>query len=110
MKARGGRKGGNVLDFVAAMESCTIRVAALVIQKRFMNGEAEKNIGAAASPPELIAEKKEPIGEPEQSTDRGVVNNPLPFALRGIDSSHQYLKHRGIKQEKAGHYRRRRIC
>lgn len=33
--ARGGRIGGNVLDFVAAMESCSIRHAALKLQEWF---------------------------------------------------------------------------
>jgi DNA primase len=104
VKARGGRKGGNVLDFVAAMESCNVRVAALILQKRFMSEGSEIQNRAAASPPELVAEKKKPVGEREQPDDRGVVNNPLPFALRGIDSSHPYLVHRGIKQETAEHF------
>ena len=33
--SRGGRTGGNVLDFVAAMERCSIRDAALKLQERF---------------------------------------------------------------------------
>jgi hypothetical protein len=32
MQARGGRPGGNTLDFVALMERCSIREAALRIQ------------------------------------------------------------------------------
>lgn len=35
VKARGERKGGNVLDFVAVMESCTIRDSALKLQNWF---------------------------------------------------------------------------
>jgi hypothetical protein len=34
--ARGGRLGGNVLDFVAAMEGCPIREAALKLQEAFV--------------------------------------------------------------------------
>jgi DNA primase len=106
VKARGGRRGGNVLDFVAAMESCTVRVAALILQKWFMGERTEKNIGAAASPPELVAKKKEPVGESASEEEgRGVlVNKPLPFALRGVDTSHPYLAHRGIKKEMADHF------
>lgn len=106
VKARAGRRGGNVLDFVAAMESCTVRVAALILQKWFMSEGAEKNIGAAASPPELVAEKNEPVGECANVEEgRGVlVNKPLPFALRGVDTSHPYLAHRGIKKETAEHF------
>jgi hypothetical protein len=33
--ARGGRKGGNVLDFVAAMERCPVREAAVKLQQWF---------------------------------------------------------------------------
>src|SRR3974390_3462766 len=33
--ARGGRVGGNVLDFIASMESCSIREAALRLQTWF---------------------------------------------------------------------------
>lgn len=92
VKARGGRKGGNVLDFVAVMESCTVRDAALKLQAWFM-GE-----GAA----ELVAEKNEPVGESASEAGRGMsINKPLPFTLQGIDSSHPYLKHRGITQETA---------
>ena len=35
VEARGGSKGGNVLDFVAVMEGCTIRDGALKLQKWF---------------------------------------------------------------------------
>jgi len=35
VEARGGSKGGNVLDFVAVMESCTIRDGALKLQDWF---------------------------------------------------------------------------
>ena len=34
--ARGGRIGGNVLDFVSAMENCSIRDAALKLQDGFI--------------------------------------------------------------------------
>jgi DNA primase len=91
--ARGGRKGGNVLDFVAVMESCTVRDAALRLQSWFMGT-------GAASP--LVTEKDEPV---EESESGGVlVNKPLPFTLKGIDSSHPYLTRRGITRETAEHF------
>src|SRR6516225_5069192 len=34
--ARGGRIGGNVLDFISAMENCSIREAALKLQDSFV--------------------------------------------------------------------------
>src|SRR4051794_8176512 len=35
IRARGGKRGGNILDFVAAMENCSIRDAALKIANWF---------------------------------------------------------------------------
>lgn len=103
VKARGGRRGGNVLDFVAAMESCTVRDAALMLQGWFMGEGIKNQHGAAATPPELVAKEKEPVGENEQ--DGGVlVNKPLPFTLRDINSSHPYLGERGITRETAEHF------
>lgn len=105
VKARGGRRGGNVLDFVAVMESCTVRDAALKLQSWFMGDGAQNKNGAAATPPELVAEKKEPVGEDASEASRGVlVNKPLPFSLRDIDSSHPYLAHRGITRETAEYF------
>ena len=34
--ARGGRRGGNVLDLVAAMENCSVRDAAIKLQTWFL--------------------------------------------------------------------------
>jgi DNA primase len=105
VKARAGRRGGNVLDFVAAMESCTVREAALKLQNWFMGDGAENKNGAAATPPELVAEKKESAGEHASEAGGGVlVNKSLPFSLRDIDSSHPYLAHRGITRETADYF------
>jgi DNA primase len=42
-EGRGGRKGGNVLDFVAAMEGCNVREAAMRLQEWFMTDSATVN-------------------------------------------------------------------
>jgi DNA primase len=105
MKGRGGRRGGNVLDFVAVMESCTIREAALKLQAWFMGEGAQKNSGAPAAPAELVAKRKEPIGESVKGDGGGVVSNkPLPFTLRDVDASHLYLAERGITRETADRF------
>src|SRR5262245_44104281 len=39
--ARAGRRGGNVLDFVAVMEACSIRDAALKLQDWFLGDGAK---------------------------------------------------------------------
>ena len=99
--ARGGRKGGNVLDFVAAMESCTVRDAALKLQGWFMGEGAEASNGHVATSPAL-ATGETPTGN---GASGGVlVNKPLPFALKGVDSSHPYLTRRGITRETAEHF------
>jgi DNA primase len=99
VKARGGRKGGNVLDFVAFMESCTVRDAALKLQDWFMREGVEASNGHATAP----AAEATPAGERAGDESRGV-NKPLPFALKGIDSSHPYLAARGIAEETAAHF------
>jgi len=73
--------GGNVLNFVAAMEQCSIRQAALWLQRWFSVGAPGE--GRSVRKGELVREKE---GR----------NPPLPFALTGVDHSHPYLVERGI--------------
>jgi DNA primase len=78
-----------VLDFVAAMEKCTVRDAAVKLKEWF-----------SVSMPQPVAVT--PKAEPQ---DRGVVeqlaNKPLSFQLGGVDPEHAYLKGRGIAAETA---------
>jgi DNA primase len=92
---RGGKKGGNVLDFVALMESCTIRDAALKLQEWFMIGPSQDQPKQAA-PEKRVAEKNEP-----GSDNDGDANPPLSFTLKGVDTSHPYLASRGITRDTA---------
>jgi DNA primase len=100
--ARGGKKGGNVLDLVAAMENCSIRDAAIKLQTWFLVEAAGKPHEPAAqkssAPPEmgekLISEKNGAAGESEP-------NKPLEFTLQKIDHAHGYLAERGITEETA---------
>jgi len=80
---------GNVLDFVAAMEKCSIREAALRLQKWF-----------AGSMPIASMERPQ-LALPEAQAGQLVrkeegFNLPLRFALRGVDPAHPYLAQRGI--------------
>jgi DNA primase len=75
------RAGGNVLNFVAAMEKCSIRQAALWLQGWFSVG-APGEVRSVRNG-ELVREKEER-------------NPPLPFVLTGVDHSHPYLVERGI--------------
>jgi DNA primase len=88
--ARGGRLGGNVLDFVAAMEGCAIREAAVKLQDGHF---------VTAIAPEFVTYPNEADGG-----SSGTVGVPLPFALRRIDCSHPYLTERGVNPEVARHF------
>jgi DNA primase len=77
---------GNVLDFVAAMEQCSIREAALRLQQWF---------GVGASGPRLCpAATAKPKGELVRKEEGG--NLPLRFALTFVERNHPYLAQRGI--------------
>jgi DNA primase len=92
--ARGGRIGGNVLDFVSAMENCSIREAALKLQNSFV---------VIPPLPPSIARSRDPSAE---SSPSAVIseNRPLSFALRRIDHSHPYLAERGLDIETIQHF------
>lgn len=90
--ARGGRIGGNVLDFISAMENCSVREAALKLQGWFV-------VPPVHSPPVSKLE----VEHPHDATPGGG-NKPLAFALNHIDCSHPYLVERGVDPETARHF------
>src|ERR1700693_1360507 len=86
-----GRVGGNVLDFVAAMENCSIRDAAIKLQVWFLvpaagashrpaGKEPYADISAGKEPeaPLVSKNKNEEVGESDS-------NKPLSFTLQKID-------------------------
>lgn len=77
--------GGTVLDFVAAMEGCSLVEAARRLQA--MTGSSDPW-------------KSTPNGK-ELVTKRRRVPLPLNFTLTGIDCSHPYLARRGITEQTA---------
>lgn len=103
---RGGRRGGNVLDLVSAMESCSVRDAAIKLQTWFLVPAARQSHDPAGKEPkpetsvgkesaaELVSKENDAKGESE-------INQPLEFALRNIDHDHPYIKERGITEETA---------
>jgi len=80
--------GGNVLNFVAAMEKCCIRQAALRLQRWFSVGTPAQ--GRPPGSARRSVRKGELVREEERR------NPPLPFVLTGVDHSHPYLVERGI--------------
>jgi DNA primase len=85
--ARAGRLGGNVFDFVAEMEGCSIREAALRLDRSLTENRlplaTPRNTEAVPGPPE---------------------NRPLSFTLRNIDHQHSYLTSRGLSEQTARYF------
>ena len=96
MASRDGKCGGNVLDFVAAMEGCSIRDAALKLQDWF------DITGAPVSRVQTISAAEG--AHPPTPTVAGESNRPLAFTLRGVDPYHPYLAGRGVESNNAAHF------
>jgi DNA primase len=101
-----GRVGGNVLDFVAAMESCSVRDAAIKLQMWFLvpaAGESQMADGKEARAKSSAG--KEPgtavVPEKNSGADESEINKPLAFMLQNIDCTHAYLSERGLTTETA---------
>jgi hypothetical protein len=102
IEGRGGKRGGSIIDFVAAMESCAIREAALKLQSWFpVSGPSPGDSANSSAKPIRRSDN-----EPADSSGKSVVlvNKPLRFFLRNIDRSHPYLAERGITQDTAFHF------
>lgn len=85
---------GSALDLVAAVERCSIRQAALLLEEWF-GGERLaplSALGARGQPKEELIRKKERVSA------------PLRFSPRPIDSGHAYLKQRAIHVDTAAHF------
>lgn len=85
---------GNVLDFVAAMERCSIQEAALRLQQWFGVRASGLRLYPAAADrhnPELVRKKEG-------------TNLPLRFVLTGVETNHPYLAQRGIDPATAGEF------
>jgi DNA primase len=81
--------GGNVLAFVAAMERCSIREAALRLQRWFPIGVPDLSWVPASI---QLVRKKEGF------------NPPLRFALTEVNHAHGYLAERGIDRTTAAEF------
>lgn len=79
---------GNVLDFVAGMEHCSVREAALRLQDWIHAG----HLRVRERPAIQLVPKEEGV------------NPPLSFSLQGVDAGHPYLAHRGIVRATADRF------
>lgn len=75
--------GGNVLDFVAKMESCTVREAAAMLSEWFLSESG------VASP--VPVKQSSGVGESSPTTEPEV-NRPLSFTLQGLKGEHPLLR------------------
>lgn len=82
---------GNVLDFVAAMEQCTVRDAALKLAEWFQ-------VDSAAEKPPGVSKPESTAKEVTKAKKPLVANPPLSFQLR-VDAGHEYGARRGINRE-----------
>ena len=100
--ARGGRRGGNALDFVAVMERCSVREAALKLQQWF-SVPAPTSAPAVQEPKAAAVQepKKQLVSKESREGESDGPNKPLGFTLKGIDPGHPYLTTRGISRETA---------
>lgn len=87
IQARNSRIGGDVFDFVALMEDCSIRDAALKLQQRFSVCDSSN------LPPRIEALEK------NEKTLK-----PLSFKLTNINPSHGYVEKRGITSATASDF------
>lgn len=81
--------GGNVLDLVAALEQCSLREAALRLQRRYAASSWSPRPGLGKR--QLVTEKRE-------------WNPVLPFSLRGLAAEHPYISARGLSAETAARF------
>jgi len=84
---------GNVLDFVAALEGCTVREAALRLKGWFGVGESGSDLVAGRPAATELRETQKEEGQTPM-----LVNPPLRFQLR-VDHSHEYGIARGLSTE-----------
>jgi DNA primase len=85
---------GNVLDFVVAMEQCSIREAALRLQQWFGIRPSVLRLYPAAA-----GRQNGKLVRKEEGSNR-----PLRFALTGVEGNHPYLAQRGIDPATAAEF------
>ena len=85
------KKRGNVLDFVAAMEKCSVRDAAVKIAEWFSVASDGVKEGSG------VTEKLAASVVVEKPAE--LINKPLNFQLKGLNSGHPYLKERKLSAE-----------
>lgn len=90
--------GGNVLDFVAALQSVEVRQAALLLADIF--GVESGRSGAHQAQPGPTDEARAPAPALHRRVEEELAaNEPLRFTLDKLDGTHPYLAERGFLPE-----------
>lgn len=87
---------GNVLDFVAAMEQCSVRDAALKLRDWFGVGETGPVKSSLPATPKVAAALPQAVGDLHNLPT--CINPPLAFQLN-VNSAHEYGLSRGLNKE-----------
>jgi DNA primase len=92
-RTNGQRAGGNIIDFVALMERCSVYAAAKSIDEWFPAGREDGTAKAVAK-----AQKSPPVSTQTvgQEVAVGAHNKPLTFALKDVNPEHPMIRERGI--------------
>jgi DNA primase len=100
-KKNGKRAGGNVIDFVAAMEQCSAYAAAKRIDEMFPAGNGERAKSASGAGGGAWSTRESAKAD-AASVPGG--NKPLAFALKDVNPSHPMIQDRGISIKTAEHF------
>ena len=98
-------QSGNLIDLVAILEGLNpenptdIRKAAVILDERFPGPDADRPSPARNAPKSGPSEKP-----PASGGKKIVVNAPLDFELKNLDSNHPYLLGRGFSREIIEHF------
>lgn len=99
--------GGNVLDFVKMMEGVSLRDAALLLQKRFLQNEEENSRERETQTPiveEIKNDHEKVIDNHEEKKKAKEVNPPLKFTLKSLEKDHAFLQEMGLHEETIDHF------
>jgi DNA primase len=99
-KKNGHRAGGNVIDFVALMEQCSVYAAAKRIDELFP-GRSEQAVSEASDRRGSRAMNATRGADDANQAGTGAGNQPLAFTLKDVNPSHPMIQERGISIETA---------
>ena len=98
-KNNGRQAGGNIIDFVALMEQCSVYAAAKRIDELFPAGSDQSVSGAPRT--KYRAMNVTPGVDDANQAGPTAGNQPLAFTLKDVNPSHPMIQERGISVDTA---------